>query len=113
MTVLCFATRKRNEAWNPGNFGCRGLLVYAHRNSSALKTRLDPNARFRPIADISGALLRKAPLQRLGKESKVQSNYSGRVDQSVGEDSCPKTPARGKCALHRARTVRPRLVQTH
>src|SRR5690242_3648151 len=25
---LCFGARKRNEAWNPGNFGCRGLRVY-------------------------------------------------------------------------------------
>ena len=28
MVFLCFATRKRNEAWNPGSFGCRGLLVH-------------------------------------------------------------------------------------
>jgi hypothetical protein len=27
MASLCFATRKRNEAWNPGSFGCRGLFV--------------------------------------------------------------------------------------
>jgi hypothetical protein len=31
MALLCFATRKRNEAWNPGNFGCRGLLVFGLR----------------------------------------------------------------------------------
>src|SRR6185437_13163381 len=26
--VSCFGSRKTNEAWNPGSFGCRGLLVY-------------------------------------------------------------------------------------
>jgi len=26
--ISCFGSRKTNEAWNPGNFGCRGLLVY-------------------------------------------------------------------------------------
>ena len=30
---LCFGARKRNEAWNPGNFGCRGLLVYGSSKS--------------------------------------------------------------------------------
>ena len=29
MVVSCFGARKRNEAWNPGNFGCRGLLLCA------------------------------------------------------------------------------------
>ena len=24
MVFLCFASRKTNEAWNPGSFGCRG-----------------------------------------------------------------------------------------
>ena len=27
MVFLCFASRKTNEAWNPGSFGCRGLVV--------------------------------------------------------------------------------------
>ena len=27
MVLQCFASRKTNEAWNPGSFGCRGLLV--------------------------------------------------------------------------------------
>jgi hypothetical protein len=25
--ISCFASRKTNEAWNPGSFGCRGLLL--------------------------------------------------------------------------------------
>src|SRR6476646_8630139 len=31
IVLVCFATRKRNEAWSPGNFGCRGLLLCAER----------------------------------------------------------------------------------
>ena len=29
IVVSCFETRKRIEAWNPGSFGCRGLLLCA------------------------------------------------------------------------------------
>src|SRR5215217_5938215 len=32
---LCFRTRKGKEAWSPGNFGCRGLLVYGLLTSDA------------------------------------------------------------------------------
>ena len=28
----CFGSRKTNEAWNPGSFGCRGLRVYGVRH---------------------------------------------------------------------------------
>ena len=28
----CFGSRKTNEAWNPGSFGCRGLRVYGARD---------------------------------------------------------------------------------
>ena len=33
IVLVCFQTRKREEAWNPGNFGCRGLLVYGLRDA--------------------------------------------------------------------------------
>src|SRR5437868_2905456 len=34
IVLVCFETRKGIEAWNPGNFGCRGLLVYGPPNLS-------------------------------------------------------------------------------
>jgi len=42
MPFLCFATRKRNEAWNPGSFGYRGLLVYGLRRPHLIAVRLAP-----------------------------------------------------------------------
>ena len=34
MVSLCLGTRKRTQAWNPGSFGCRGLLVYGQAKGS-------------------------------------------------------------------------------
>src|SRR6476646_10436205 len=42
MVSLCLGTRKRTQAWNPGSFGCRGLLVYG-----------PAKARFRPFLLLS------------------------------------------------------------
>src|SRR5205814_2204903 len=46
IVLVCFETRKGIEAWNPGNFGCRGLLVYGVRqraagSASSSSSRLD------------------------------------------------------------------------
>ena len=48
IVALCFRTRKRDEAWNPGNFGCRGLLVYGPR-------KIAIGARFCQFANTSAA----------------------------------------------------------
>jgi hypothetical protein len=49
MTPLCFATRKRNEAWNPGNFGCRGLLVYGGQSPSSIRLRILPSGSLNQV----------------------------------------------------------------
>ena len=59
---LCFATRKRNEAWNPGSFGYRGLLVYGR--SGFERRRVIPVSPQRSIGFIDC-------LQQVGKARRL------------------------------------------
>src|SRR6476659_2116372 len=66
MAILCFATRKRNEAWNPGNFGYRGLLVLG---PAAASLRITPRNVFLPEEGLDLPLAPLSALPRLPGES--------------------------------------------
>src|SRR4029078_12739143 len=44
IVTTCFGVRKNEEAWNPGNFGCRGLLVYGPRHCEEPQATRQPRA---------------------------------------------------------------------
>src|SRR5205085_8614253 len=97
IVVVCFGSRKTEEAWNPGNFGCRGLLVSGPRHcerSEAIQCNVwiaaapaeprNDDQRFLGSASASFSLLDRSgsgyllPLAQLNSSTRSSSRISPR-----------------------------------